>query len=150
MGVLLSALDKAGKRTRAGVDLSPDRHADLIANVDCEFRPVVRHRVKSLMQWADWHSDGREFPDRQLVCPDLKNRIPSEVDFDSRFEQPSLQPDRFNGVEDVTYVSRDADDGPSQFVGESMSTEGAPIYAYLHLPEYRVPTLLNLTDVLMG
>lgn len=85
------------------------------------------------MQWADWRSDGRELPDRQFVCPDLKNRIPSEVDFDSRFEEPSLQPDRFNGVEDVTYVSRDADDGPSQFARETMSTEGVPVYARLHL-----------------
>ena len=85
------ALNAAAKLLRAGVDLAR-RHADLIGQVDCEFRPVARKWVEHLMGWAVWYYDGDDFPVVQAVYPDLQNRFPEDEGFDKSFEQPLMQP----------------------------------------------------------
>lgn len=87
------ALNEAAKLQRAGVDLTKGRHCDLIAQVDCEFRPVDPKWVEHPMGWAVWYYDGEDFPVLQAVYPDQKNRFPEDEGFDKAFEQPLMQPD---------------------------------------------------------
>src|ERR1022692_3162418 len=56
------ALNEAAKLLRDGVDLTSDRHRDLIGQVDCEFRLVDPKWVEHLMGWALWYYDGDDFP----------------------------------------------------------------------------------------
>jgi hypothetical protein len=86
------ALNKAAKLLRAGVDLTQGHHPGLIGEVDCEFRPVDRKWLEHLMGWALWYYDGADFPCLQAVYPDLENRFPEDDGFDTRFEQPLMQP----------------------------------------------------------
>jgi hypothetical protein len=87
------ALNEAAKLLRGGIDLTKGRHSDLIANVDCQFRPVDSKWVQHLMGWALWYYDGNDFPVVQAVYPDLQNRFPEDEEFDKSFEQPLMQPD---------------------------------------------------------
>jgi len=86
------ALNGAVDLQRAGVDLTKGRHRDLVGEVDCEFRPVDRKWVKQLMDWAIWYYKGIDFPVLQAIYPDLKNRFPDDPEFDTKFEQPLMQP----------------------------------------------------------
>jgi uncharacterized protein DUF4262 len=86
------ALNEAVKLLRAGVDLTNDRHRDLIGEVECEFRPVDPKWIEHLMGWAIWYYDGPDFPVLQAVYPDLENRFPEDQGFDRAFEQPLMQP----------------------------------------------------------
>jgi len=88
-----ACLNEAAKRLRAGVDLTQGRHADLIGNVDCEFRPVDPKWVRHLMNWANWYYDGTDYPVLQAIYPDLENRFPGEEGFNQRFAQPMMQPE---------------------------------------------------------
>jgi hypothetical protein len=54
------------------------------------------------------------------------------------------------GVEPVTYVSHDADDGAWQFLGDSMSDGGGPVISCLHHPIDRDPSIAELADLPMG
>jgi hypothetical protein len=85
-------LGEAAERLRAGVDLSHGRHRGLIGEVECEFRSVDPKWVSHLMNWARWYYAGDDFPVLQAVYPDLENRFPEDERFDSRFEQPLMQP----------------------------------------------------------
>jgi|HubBroStandDraft_1064217.scaffolds.fasta_scaffold13601_4 hypothetical protein len=87
-----SCLNEAAKRLRSGVDLTKGRYADLIGNVDCEFRPVDPKRVARLMNWATWYYGGTEYPVLQVIYPDLKNRSPEDEGFNAHFDQPLMQP----------------------------------------------------------
>lgn len=87
-----SCLNEAVNKQRAGVDLAVGRHAELIANVDCEFRPVDPKWVQHLMNWANWYYSGTDYPVLQAVYPDLENRFPEDQGFDARFAQPLMQP----------------------------------------------------------
>jgi hypothetical protein len=87
-----SCLNEAAKRLRSGVDLTKGRYADLIGNVDCEFRPVDPKRVARLMNWATWYYGGTEYPVLQVIYPDLKNRFPEDEGFNAHFDQPLMQP----------------------------------------------------------
>ena len=86
-----SCLNEATKRLRAGIDLTQGRHAELIENVDCEFRPVDPKWVKHLMNWANWYYGGSDYAVLQVVYPDLENRFPDEEGFNKRFAQPLMQ-----------------------------------------------------------
>jgi hypothetical protein len=88
-----SCLNEAARLLRTGIDLTQGRHADLIGNVDCEFRPVDPKWVGRLMNWGNWYYGGTEYPVLQVVYPDLKNRFPEDEGFDCRFKQPLMQPD---------------------------------------------------------
>jgi len=88
-----ACLNQAAKLLRSGTDLTQGRHADLIGNVDCEFRPVDPKWIKHLMNWANWYYDGTDYPVLQAIYPDLNNRFPEEVGFDRRFVQPMMQPE---------------------------------------------------------
>ena len=68
-----SLLNDAAARLRRGVDLSHGRHADLLSNVECEFRPVDPKWVKRLMYGATWFYRETEYPVLQVVYPDLEN-----------------------------------------------------------------------------
>jgi hypothetical protein len=95
-------LDESAERLRNGVELSRGRHADLLlANVDCEFRPVDPKWIKRLMRGATWFYEGTEFPVLQAVYPDLENRFPEDANFDLNFAQPLLQTEKlFGQIED--------------------------------------------------
>jgi hypothetical protein len=103
-----SALNKAAKLLRSGVDLTQGRHRDLIGQVDCEFRSLDRKWVAHLMGWAVWYYDGSDFPVLQAVYPDLANRFPEDVGFDKAFEQPLMQPSApMTRAEDDFWASND-------------------------------------------
>jgi Domain of unknown function (DUF4262) len=86
------ALNEAAKLMRAHTDLTKGRHRDLVARVECEFRPVDQKWIAQLMGWAIWYYDGTDFPVLQAVYPDLENRFPEDKEFDKAFEQPLMQP----------------------------------------------------------
>lgn len=87
-------LDEAVERLRVGVDLSEGRHQGLLANVECEFRPVDPKWINRLMLGATWFYGGSEFPALQAIYPDLENRFPEDPNFNLDFAQPLLQPGR--------------------------------------------------------
>ena len=91
-GTAQYALNEAVKLSRSGTDLTAGRQRELIGEVECEFRPVAEKWIKQLMGWDLWYYDGAEFPVLQAVYPDLENRFPGEEGFDTRFEQPLMQP----------------------------------------------------------
>ncbi len=103
------ALNQAAKLLRGGVDLTKGRHRDLVGEVECEFRPVDPKWVRHLMGWAVWYYDGDDFPVLQAVYPDLKNFFPEDEGFDTRFEQPLMQPAAsMTTMEDDFWASADA------------------------------------------
>jgi hypothetical protein len=55
-----------------------------------------------------------------------------------------------NGIEPVTYVSHDADDGAWQFLGDSMADGGSPSLSCFHHPIDRDPSLAELADLPIG
>jgi hypothetical protein len=87
----LFLLNEAARRLREGADLALGRHRDLIAGVECEFRPVDQKWVKHLMGWATWYNGDADFPVLQAVYPDRDNRFPEDAGFDEYFKQPLLQ-----------------------------------------------------------
>jgi len=97
-----ACLNQAAKLLRSGIDLTRGRHADLIGNVDCEFRPVDPKWVRHLMNWANWYYEGTNYPVLQAIYPDLENRFPEDSGFDTRFAQPMMQSDA-----PLTEVERD-------------------------------------------
>lgn len=52
--------------------------------------------------------------------------------------------------EEVTFVSRDADDGAWQFLGNSMADGGGPVISCFHHPIEDDPTLAELHDLPLG
>lgn len=102
------ALNQAVKLLRAGVDLTKGRHRELVGEVECEFHPVDPKWIRQLMGWAVWYYDGADFPALQLVYPDLENRFPQDEGFDTKFEQPLMQPGApMTRVEDDFWASTD-------------------------------------------
>jgi hypothetical protein len=102
-------LNEAVKRQRSGVDLSQARQADLLGNVDCEFRPVDPKWVKHLMNWANWYYGRADYPVLQAIYPDLENRFPEDKGFNRKFAQPMMQPSvPFTEVEQDFWDSIDA------------------------------------------
>ena len=99
---------------RAGVDLNVGRRADLIAKVDCKFRPVAKHGVKGLKLWANWCYERGEFPVPQRPSTAGLNSL----DSNRILSRASW---RLGWRCGVTYVSHDADAGAWQFLGDSMS-----------------------------
>ena len=55
-----------------------------------------------------------------------------------------------SGLEPVTYVSHDRDDGAWQFLGDTMSGGKQPIISCLHHPVDRDPSLKQLADLPVG
>ena len=55
-----------------------------------------------------------------------------------------------NGIEPVTYVSHDAEDGTWQLLGNSMSDGGGPVLSCFHHPIDRDPSLAELADLPLG
>jgi hypothetical protein len=55
-----------------------------------------------------------------------------------------------SGTEPVTYVSHDAEDGPWQFLGDSMSDGGGPVISCFHHPIDHDPSLAELADLPLG
>ena len=182
-----SCLNEAARRLRAGIDLTQGRHADLIGNVDCEFRPVDPRWVKHLMNWANWYYGRADYPVLQAIYPDLENRLPEDKGFNRKFAQPMMQPsvpfteveqdfwDSFDaatkfpdwkfpdrphtaailskavhsGTEPINFVSRDADDGGWQFLGDTMTDSGGVVVC-LHHPIDEDPSLVELADLPIG
>jgi hypothetical protein len=54
------------------------------------------------------------------------------------------------GVEPVTYVSHDLEDGAWQFLGDSMAGDAKPIISCLHHPIDKDPSLNELVDLPLG
>jgi hypothetical protein len=138
------ALNEAAKLLRAGVDLAIGRHRDVVGEVECEFRPVDPKWIKQLMGWALWYYEGTDFPVLQLVYPDLKNRFPEHEGFDTKFEQPLMQPAvPMTRVEDDFWASTDPkssvfnwkfpDDPHTQaFLSETVHNEKEPVTYVSH------------------
>ncbi len=133
-GVSHSALDEAGKRMRGGVDLSVGRYSDLIANLDCEFRPVAQHWVRTSMPRADWYCERAEYPMLRLVYPNLQNRFPDEADFDRRIEQPRLQPDIVEGKLEKDFRTQNEESG---------DREGWPFPDPMHTQVFLTKTIFD-------
>jgi hypothetical protein len=55
-----------------------------------------------------------------------------------------------NGTELVVFVSRDAEDGSWQFLGDSMSDGGGPVISCFHHPVDNDPSLIELADLPLG
>ena len=89
----VTAINKAATLLRSGINLTTARHANLIANRDCEFRPADPKWVDHIMGRALWYYDDEPPPTLQLLYPDLNNCFQSDPGFDERFRQPLLQPD---------------------------------------------------------
>jgi hypothetical protein len=68
---------------------------------------------------------------------------------DSPHAQAFLSKAVHNGVEPITFVSHDADDGAWQFLGDSMSDTGG-VLVCLHHPIDRDPSLVELSDLPLG
>jgi hypothetical protein len=103
------ALNAAAKLLRSGVELTQQRHRDLVGEVECEFRPVDPKWTAHLMDWAEWYYGGCSFPVLQAVYPDRENRFPEDKDFDKTFAQPLMQPHApMTGVEKGFWESTDA------------------------------------------
>ncbi|HXX43102.1 MAG TPA: DUF4262 domain-containing protein [Candidatus Acidoferrales bacterium] len=59
------------------------RQSELLANVDCEFRPVEKRWLEAgVMGYANWFYGGPVYPVLQCVYPDLKGVFPWEPAFD--------------------------------------------------------------------
>ncbi len=86
-------LNEAARRMRAGIDVIRERQKGMIANVDCELRPVASTWVRRLMNFANWYNGNTDFPVLQVIYPDLENRFQWEEGFANRFIQPLLQAD---------------------------------------------------------
>ncbi len=56
----------------------------------------------------------------------------------------------YDGVEAITYVSHDADDGAWQFLGDSMSDGGGPVVVCLQHPIETDESLSLLFDLPLG
>jgi hypothetical protein len=110
----LFLLNEAAKRLRQGVNLAEGRHGEMLGDVECEFRPVDPKWASHLMGWATWYYGGETFPVLQAVYPDLEDRFPEEVGFDTAFRQPLLQPNApMTDLENDFWAS--ADPGSSLF-----------------------------------
>jgi hypothetical protein len=75
--------------------------------------------------------------------------------FDWKFADPPhtrvfLSEKVHKGIEAVTYVSHDIEDGAWQFLGESMSDGGAPVISCFHHPIDRDSSLVELADLPLG
>jgi len=104
----LALLNEAANRLRKGINLAEGRYSEMIGNVDCEFRLVDPKWASHLMGWAKWYYGGEPFPVLQAVYPDLENRFPEEVAFDTAFRQPLLQPNApMTDVENDFWASAD-------------------------------------------
>jgi hypothetical protein len=104
------ALNEAARLLRAGVDLTLGRHRGVVGEVECEFRPVDPKWVVHLMGWALWYYEWGEFTVLQAVYPDLANRFPEDEGFDTRFEQPLMQPGApMRQIENDFWASADPD-----------------------------------------
>jgi hypothetical protein len=55
-----------------------------------------------------------------------------------------------SGIEPITYVSHDIEDGAWQFLGDSMAGEGRPVISCLHHPIDGDPSLKELADLPLG
>jgi hypothetical protein len=89
----VTAVNKAAKLLRQGIDLTAGRISDLISNRNAEFRPVDPKWVDHLMGRALFYYDDEIPPALQMVYPDLNNRFQHDPGFDERFRQPLLQSD---------------------------------------------------------
>ena len=87
-----TALNYAANLLADCIDLAIGRHANVIGNVDVEFRPVDAKWAKILMRSSVWFNGSASFPALQLVFPDLDNRFPEDPSFNTYFDQPLLQP----------------------------------------------------------
>lgn len=106
----LYLLNEAAKQLRQGIDLTEGRHNEMIADVECEFRPVDPKWVKHLMGWATWYNGNADFPVLQAVYPDLGNRFPEDDGFSEEFRQPLLQHQvPMSRVENDFWASTDPD-----------------------------------------
>jgi hypothetical protein len=93
---------------RSGIDLTVERQAGLIGNVDCEFRPVDPKWIAPFMLSSVWYNGNADFPVLQAIYPDLQNRFPGEEGFNEYFAQPLLQPDApMTRLEDDFWAAND-------------------------------------------
>jgi hypothetical protein len=69
---------------------------------------------------------------------------------DSPHAQAFLSETVDKGIEQVTYVSHDAEDGAWQFLGDSMSDGGGPVLSCLHHPIDQDASLIELADLPLG
>jgi hypothetical protein len=86
-------LNESAQLLRKGVDVTQGRHAELLGEVECEFRPVASKWIKHLMHKTVRYYEDVDFPVLQVIYPDLENRFPGEEGFNEYFAQPLLQPD---------------------------------------------------------
>jgi len=80
---------------------------------------------------------------------------PNSSLFDWKFSDPPhtrvfLSEAVHSGVEPITYVSHDAEDGAWQFLGDSMAGEGKPVISCFHHPVDNDPSLQDLADLPLG
>jgi hypothetical protein len=80
---------------------------------------------------------------------------PASSLFDWKFPDPPhtrvfLSEAVHSGIEPITYVSHDLEDGAWQFLGESMAGDGKPVLSCFHHPIDADPSLKELADLPLG
>ncbi len=80
---------------------------------------------------------------------------PASSLFDWKFPDPPhtrvfLSEAVHSGIEPITYVSHDLEDGAWQFLGESMAGDGKPVLSCFHHPVDADPNLKELADLPLG
>jgi Domain of unknown function (DUF4262) len=139
------ALNEAIRLMKECVDLTRGRHANIIGNVDVEFRKVDPKWLHQVMLRTDWFYDGEDVPVLQLIFPDLENRFQDEDDnFNEFFRQPILSGDIVDGTlaynfwashDDASSLSRwKFPDSPhtSSYLSQSVQDEAEPVTYVSH------------------
>jgi hypothetical protein len=135
-----SALNESVARMRKDVDLTRDRHRDIVGNVEVEFHHVDPKWLHHIMLRTDWFYEGTDVPVLQLVYPDLKNCFSNEAGFDEAFEQPSLSGKIDHGA--IAYDLWSAHD-PSSSLYHWKFTDSPHASAYLSETVYKKEELIT-------
>lgn len=92
--LMQAVINDLGREMRQGVRYAPrTRYPGLLADFDCEFRPVDPSHHRELFGYARWFYHGEEFPALQCVWPDMRGRFPGEAGFPTSLleRQPTFE-----------------------------------------------------------
>lgn len=82
-----------GERIKAGNRMEADhQYGEILANVECTFKPVQKKWYKWILGYARWYYDGNKFPVLQCIWPDKQQHYPWESKFKAEWvwAQPLL------------------------------------------------------------
>jgi hypothetical protein len=111
-GTAHSLLNEVARRLKDTVQIQDGvRQAELLSDMDCEFKIVDLRWIRQTMGYAVWFYGGDEFPVLQCVYPDLQNKLPWEAGFDEswRRRQPLLFARHDSVVERDFWAANDPD-----------------------------------------